>query len=233
MSILLYNSLMNQFIDAWQFVFKNWKYFLLLALPLIAIESTVGYLLIPLGDMTQPEDFIEFLESNSLVIGLVSITGIVLQMAFIGGLYLSYMAIDSNKEINPINALQSGLAKFFPLFGTFIIVTIVSAFGYLLLILPGIYLTARLALFPFYIMLEDQKVFQSISSSWENTDEHGSKLFVFTLVFVALTLIVALILSSTIPQGFIQTSMLALSEYILVLPLGYIYFTLYKSLKVN
>jgi len=80
---------------------------------------------------------------------------------------------------------------------------------------------------------EDQKVFQSISSSWENTDEHGSKLFIFTLVFVALTLIVALILSSTIPQGFIQTSMLALSEYILVLPLGYIYFTLYKSLKVN
>ena len=224
---------MNQFIDAWQFVFKNWKYFLVLALPLIAIESTVGYLLIPLGDMTQPEDFIEFLESNSLVIGLVSITGIVLQMAFIGGLYLSYMAIDSNKEINPINALQSGLTKFFPLFGTFIIVTIVSAFGYLLLILPGIYLTARLALFPFYIMLEDQKVFQSISSSWENTDEHGSTLFVFTLVFVALTLIVALILSSTIPQGFIQTSMLALSEYILVLPLGYIYFTLYKSLKVN
>ena len=224
---------MNQFIDAWQFVFKNWKYFLVLALPLIAIESTVGYLLIPLGDMTQPEDFIEFLEANSLVIGLVSITGIVLQMAFIGGLYLSYMAIDSNKEINPINALQSGLAKFFPLFGTFIIVTIVSAFGYLLLILPGIYLTARLALFPFYIMLEDQKVFQSISSSWENTDEHGSKLFVFTLVFVALTLIVALILSSTIPQGLIQTSMLALSEYILVLPLGYIYFTLYKSLKVN
>ena len=233
MSILLYNSLMNQFMDAWRFVFKNWKYFLVLALPLIAIESTVGYLLIPLGDMTQPEDFIEFLEANSLVIGLVSITGIVLQMAFIGGLYLSYMAIDSNKEINPINALQSGLAKFFPLFGTFIIVTIVSAFGYLLLILPGIYLTARLALFPFYIMLEDQKVFQSISSSWENTDEHGSKLFIFTLVFVGLTLTIALILSNVIPQGLIQTVMLALSEYILVLPLGYIYFTLYKSLKVN
>ena len=100
MSILLYNSLMNQFMDAWRFVFKNWKYFLVLALPLIAIESTVGYLLIPLGDMTQPEDFIEFLESNSLVIGLVSITGIVLQMAFIGGLYLSYMAIDSNKAVS-------------------------------------------------------------------------------------------------------------------------------------
>jgi hypothetical protein len=224
---------MNQFKDAWQFTFNNWKYFLVLALPLIAIESTVGYLLIPLGDMTQPEDFMDFFQSNSLVIGLVSITGIMLQMAFIGGLYLSYIAIDNKKEINPINALQAGLAKFFPLFGTFIIVTIVSAFGYLLLILPGIYLTARFALFPFYIMLEDQKVFQSISSSWENTDEHGSKLFIFTLVFVGLTLTIALILSSVVPQGLIQTVMLALSEYILVIPLGYIYFTLYKSLKVN
>jgi hypothetical protein len=224
---------MNQFKDAWQFTFNNWKYFLVLALPLIAIESTVGYLLIPLGDMTQPEDFMDFFQSNSLVIGLVSITGIMLQMAFIGGLYLSYMAIDNKKEINPINALQAGLAKFFPLFGTFIIVTIVSAFGYLLLILPGIYLTARFALFPFYIMLEYQKVFQSISSSWENTDEHGSKLFIFTLVFVGLTLTIALILSSVVPQGLIQTVMLALSEYILVIPLGYIYFTLYKSLKVN
>ena len=224
---------MNQFKDAWQFTFNNWKYFLVLALPLIAIESTVGYLLIPLGDMTQPEDFMDFFQSNSLVIGLVSITGILLQMAFIGGLYLSYMAIDNKKEINPINALQAGLAKFLPLFGTFIIVTIVSAFGYLLLILPGIYLTARFALFPFYIMLEDQKVFQSISSSWENTDEHGSKLFIFTLVFVGLTLTIALILSSVIPQGLTQTVMLALSEYILVIPLGYIYFTLYKSLKVN
>ena len=224
---------MNQFKDAWQFTFNNWKYFLVLALPLIAIESTVGYLLIPLGDMTQPEDFMDFFQSNSLVIGLVSITGILLQMAFIGGLYLSYMALDNKKEINPINALQAGLAKFFPLFGAFIIVTIVSAFGYLLLILPGIYLTARFALFPFYIMLEDQKVFQSISSSWENTDEHGSKLFIFTLVFVGLTLTIALIVSSVIPQGLIQTVMLALSEYILVIPLGYIYFTLYKSLKVN
>ena len=197
---------MNQFKAAWQFTFENWKYFLMLALPLIAIESTVGYLLIPLGN---------------------------LQMAFIGGLYLSYMAIDSEKEINPIGALQAGITKFFPLFGTFIIVTIVSAFGYLLLILPGIYITARLALFPFYIMLEDKKVFESISSSWENTDEYGSKLFVFTLIFIVLTLLIALAVTNLVSQGIVQTTLLALSEYILVIPLGYIYYTLYKSLKVN
>ena len=224
---------MNQFKDAWKFSFENWKYFLLLALPLIAIESTVGYLLIPLGDMTQPEDFMEFLSSNSAVIGLVSITGLVLQMAFLGGLYLSYMSIYSKKEINTIGALHAGLAKFFPFFGTFILGTLVSALGYLLLILPGIYITARLALFPFYIMLENQKVSQSISSSWENTDEYGSKLFMFTLVFISLTLLSALTISSIVPEGIIQTVMLACTEYILIIPLGYIYYTLYKSLKVN
>ena len=84
---------MNQFKAAWQFTFENWKYFFILALPLIAIESTVGYLLIPLGDMTQPEDFMEFFQSNSIVIGLVSITGIIL--TFISGL-TSFFAVIFN-----------------------------------------------------------------------------------------------------------------------------------------
>ena len=78
---------MNQFKAAWQFTFENWKYFLMLALPLIAIESTVGYLLIPLGDMTQPEDFMEFFQSNSIVIGLISITGIILQKVKVKSLF--------------------------------------------------------------------------------------------------------------------------------------------------
>ena len=30
-------------------------------------------------------------------------------------------------------------------------------------------------------MFEDSKVFESISASWEKTDEHGSRLFMFTI----------------------------------------------------
>ena len=55
---------MNQFKNAWEFAFANWKYFLALGLPIIAIESLVGFLVAPLGDMTQPTDFIEFFENN-------------------------------------------------------------------------------------------------------------------------------------------------------------------------
>ena len=224
---------MNQFKAAWGFAFANWKFFLILGLPIIAMETILGYLVMPLNEMTQPEDFFEFFETNSLMIGLVGLIGLIVQISFLGGIWVAYMSIDAGKEINPISALQAGLTKFFPLFGAYLLVTIVSTFGYLLLILPGIYLSARFGLFAAQIMFEDNKVLESISSSWEKTDEHGSKLFMFTLVFICLIFISALILGVVIPDGITQIIVLSITEYIFIIPLGYIFFTLYKSLKTE
>jgi len=50
---------MNQFKSSWEFAFSNWKYFLALGLPLIVIESLSAFLIMPLGEMTQPEDIAE------------------------------------------------------------------------------------------------------------------------------------------------------------------------------
>ena len=66
---------MNQFKSAWQFAFANWKFFLMLALPVIAIESLASYLVMPLGGLTQPEDFVDFFQANSLIIAMVGIVG--------------------------------------------------------------------------------------------------------------------------------------------------------------
>ena len=222
---------MNQFKSSWEFTFSNWRYFLALGLPLIAIESLTAFLIMPLGEMTQPEDFVDFFESNALMVALIGITGLVLQISLIGGLWVSYMAIDSKQDINPINALQAGLSKFFPIFGAYIVVVIASAFGFLLLILPGIYLTARFSLYAAHIMFEDSKVFESIGASWEKTDEHGSRLFMFTLIFALLIFVSVLIISSIVPAGYAQNAINAFIEYAMTIPLGYIYFTLYKSIK--
>tara|TARA_B100001079_G_scaffold135961_1_gene116602 strand:+ start:28 stop:702 length:675 start_codon:yes stop_codon:yes gene_type:complete len=222
---------MNQFKSSWEFAFSNWRYFLALGLPLIAIESLTAFLIMPLGEMTQPEDFVDFFESNALIVALIGIIGLVLQISLIGGLWVSYMAIDSKQDINPINALQAGLSKFFPIFGAYIVVVIASAFGFLLLILPGIYLTARFSLYAAHIMFEDSKVFESIGASWEKTDEHGSRLFMFTLVFALLIFVSVLIISSIVPAGYAQNAINAFIEYAMTIPLGYIYFTLYKSIK--
>jgi len=82
-------------------------------------------------------------------------------------------------------------------------------------------------------MFEDNKVFESIGASWEKTDQYASKLFVYTLVFVSFIFFIAILLTFTIPAGILQTLLLAFIEYVFVIPLGYIYFTLYKSLKVS
>jgi hypothetical protein len=222
---------MNQFKTAWEFAFANWKYFLMLVLPVAAVESLTGYMFLPLSDVTQPEDVANFFSDNSIAIILVFITSTVLQVSLIGGLWVSYMAIDSGNTINPINALQAGLSKFFPLFGAQIIIGIVTGFGFILLIIPGIYLSARFALFAAQIMFEDNKVFESIGASWNKTDEYASKLFVYTLVFVSFIFFAAIIITLSISPGILQTILLAFIEYIFVIPLGYIYFTLYKSIK--
>ena len=224
---------MNQFKAAWEFTFSNWKFFLALSLPVIAIETTLGYLVLPLSDITQPEDFISFFEANSTAIGLVGIIGMIVQISFLGGLWVSYMSIDTGKPINPINALQAGLTKFFPLLGAYLILTFLIGFGLMLLILPGIYLSARFSLFAAQIMFEDNGVFQSIGSSWDKTDEYVSTLFVFTLIFMSLIFISAIVLSSVIPDGITQMLIISITEVIFAIPLGYIYFTLYKSLKTS
>ena len=82
-------------------------------------------------------------------------------------------------------------------------------------------------------MFEDNKVFESIAASWNKTDEYASKLFVYTLVFVSFIFFIAILITFTIPAGILQTLLLAFIEYVFVIPLGYIYFTLYKSLKVS
>ena len=84
-----------------------------------------------------------------------------------------------------------------------------------------------------HIMFEDSKVFESIGSSWEKTDEHGSRLFMFTLIFALLILFSVLIVSSVVPAGFAQALINSSIEYAMTIPLGYIYFTLYKSIKTN
>ena len=222
---------MNQFKTAWEFAFANWKYFLMLILPVAAVESLAAYMFLPLSEVTQPEDIANFFSDNSIAIILVFIMSTVLQISLIGGMWVSYMAIDSGNTINPINALQAGLSKFFPLFGANIIIGIVSAFGFILLIIPGIYLTARFSLFGAQIMFEDNKVFESIGASWEKTDQYASKLFVYTLVFISCIFFLAIFLTLNMSPGILLNTLLAFIEYIFIIPLGYIYFTLYKSIK--
>ena len=175
------------------------------------------------------EDIVEFFSSNGGLIGIMGLLGMILSVSFLGALHLSFDAKSSNVSIEPLNALFAGLKKFFPLFGAYILSAIVVFFGLLLLILPGVYVGARLALFPAYIMLENKGVMESLKLSWENTDEHGGTLFGLTIIFVLLSIILASIFSSVLDSGLVQLGVLGIVEYVIIVPWIYIYYSLYKS----
>ena len=219
---------MNQFNNAWNFYFHNWQYFAILAAPVFTVEIATAYLLLPIENIS-PENIAEYFGSNILSIGILSAAGTLLSVAFLGGIYIAFNAKSSNKEMEPMSALLCGIQKFFPLFGAYVLSIIAVFFGLLLLILPGIYLGARLALFPAYIMLQDKGVIDSLKLSWEETDEHGGKLFGLTIFFILLVTIISGIFSSLLDQGIVQLLIFGIVEYVIVIPWVYVYYSLYQS----
>lgn len=220
---------MNQFRSAWNFYFNNWQFFAVLAAPVFFVEVAVAYLVIPLENVTQPDDIVDFFSSNLGPIGLLGFLGMILSISFLGGMHVAFDAKYSDSSIEPLNALLSGFKKFFPLFGAYILSAIVVFFGLLLLILPGIYVGARLALFPAYIMLQNKGVLESLKLSWENTDEHGGTLFSLTIIFALLSIVLASIFSFVLDTGLVKVVILGIVEYVIIIPWIYIYYSLYKS----
>ena len=182
--------------------------------------------------MENPEDLAEFASSNGKYVLILLLLGIIASVSFIGGLIAAFDSKISGYSLDPMAALFIGFKKFFPLFGAYILCVIAVFFGLLLLILPGIYVGARLALFPSFMMMENKGVFDSLKFSWEATDEHGGTLFGLTLLFIVIiTLIPSSIFTSLLDPGFTQIMILGIFEYVIVIPWSYMYFSLYQSQK--
>jgi membrane-anchored glycerophosphoryl diester phosphodiesterase (GDPDase) len=222
---------MNQFINAWKFFIDNAGYLIALALPVAFMEVSMASILQPIQQLTLPEDFVEYINSNGAIFLAVAFLAIIVQMGFLGGLWIGFDSLDNDKDISPLDAQLQALRRVFSILGASIVIGIASFLGFLLLILPGIYVMARLSLTYGYIVLENKSVSDSIQESWRMTDEHGGRLFGLTLSFVTLTIVFSLIIANLIQPGLTNLIFLAAGEYLFALPLGYIYFTLYKSLK--
>ena len=222
---------MNQFKHAWTFYINNWQYFLMLAAPIMAIEAIAAYLISPIQGITQIEDIVDFYMNNVVLIILVVIFATLLTTSFMGGLFLSYDEKDKGENIDPLNALLAGFKKFLPLFCAYLLCSIAVFFSAFLLILPAFYIAGRFSLFPALIMLEDKRVMDSLKLSWDKTDEHGGILFGLTLSFFSISFFLASIFLSLLDPGIGQIVVLTIIEYVVVIPWGYVYFSLYKSLR--
>jgi len=225
---------MQQFFSSVSFCVRHIGYLFILCLPVMTIEFALTYLVTSIGIDANMSDSaaLEVLSSISSQLFILVVLSLVLSVGLSGGTMIAFQSLTSNSEVTPYQALLAGIKKFFPLLLGNLMHSLAYGIGFLLLVLPGFFLYARLGLFPLYIMFEDKKASDALGESWQATDEVGTKLFVLTSVFLGIQVIFGLVgglagIDSSI--GFLVLA--TLMKYATMMPLFYLFFSLYQSLE--
>jgi len=225
---------MQQFFSSVSFCVRHIGYLFILCLPVMTIEFALTYLVTSIGIDANMSDSaaLEVLSSISSQLFILVVLSLVLSVGLSGGTMIAFQSLASNNEVLPYQALLAGIKKFFPLLLGNLMHSLAYGIGFLLLVLPGFFLYARLGLFPLYIMFEDKKALDALGESWQATDEVGTKLFVLTSVFLGIQIIFGLVgglagIDSSI--GFLVLA--TLIKYATMMPLFYLFFSLYQSLE--
>ena len=225
---------MQQFFSSVSFCVRHIGYLFILCLPVMTIEFSLTYLVTSIGIDANMSDSaaLEVLSSISSQLFILVVLSLILSVGLSGGVMIAFKALASNNEVTPYQALFNGIKKFFPLLLGNLMHSLAYGIGFILLVLPGFFLYARLGLFPLYIMFEDKKALDALGESWQATDEVGTKLFVLTSVFLGIQIIFGLVgglvgIDSSI--GFLVLA--TLIKYATMMPLFYLFFSLYQSLE--
>ena len=225
---------MQQFFSSVSFCVRHIGYLFILCLPVMTIEFALTYLVTSIGIDANMSDSaaLEVLSSISSQLFILVVLSLILSVGLSGGVMIAFKALASNNEVTPYQALFNGIKKFFPLLLGNLMHSFAYGIGFLLLVLPGFFLYARLGLFPLYIMFEDKRASDALGESWQATDEVGTKLFVLTSVFLGIQVIFGLVgglvgIDSNI--GFLVLA--TLIKYATMMPLFYLFFSLYQSLE--
>ena len=145
---------------------------------------------------------------------------------------MAFHSLSNENSITPYQALFEGLKKFFPLFWANIMHSIAYGLGFLMLILPGFYLYGRLGLFPLFIMFDEKGAMDSLGESWSLTEEFATKLFLLTTTFMGIQLIFGFLGGTIIADGSLWFLIITtIIKYATLMPLFYLFFSLYKSVK--
>lgn len=127
-------------------------------------------------------------ESNPGIVGVVLVGNLVGTIPIIGT-WLSQiatgMAVDMGYHtIEDAHTHQTAFAAraVYIVLGS-VVVGIVVIIGLLLLVLPGIYISVRLTLFPAAVMVDGKGPLQCLGESWSRTEGHVWTVFGFLLVF--------------------------------------------------
>ncbi|MBI2621451.1 MAG: hypothetical protein HYW63_02275 [Candidatus Levybacteria bacterium] len=182
---------------AWEIVKKNVRLIALLVGAFIVYQIIQGIV----------QGF--FRESVLAVLVSLAFTVITLFLE-IGAIKIFLKLVDGQKaEITELWAYPQYLLR---MIGASILFGLIVLAGFILLIIPGIYLAIRLQFYSFYIVDKNEGVIDSLQKSWKVTQGNVINLFLFMLLLVALNILGALALLVgllvTIPVSFIAVTLL-------------------------
>jgi membrane-anchored glycerophosphoryl diester phosphodiesterase (GDPDase) len=179
----------------WEIAKKKIKFFILSLILVYGIPFFINYL----------SDFMK--EKSSLATLFLAITGIVISINFSLGLIKISLKLCDGEEPE-ISDLFSQYRLFFRYIFALVLKDLITFFGFILLIIPGIILSVRLSFFDYLIVDKNLRIIESLKKSWEITKGNTWNLF---LLYVLLRLVNLLGLLALIIGLFwsIPTTMLA------------------------
>ena len=226
---------MQQFLSSINFCLSNIGYLFILCLPVMTLEVALASLLASV-DFQAGSDAaaLEAIGNISGQFFILMLASLILSVALSGGCMAAFHSLTHAGSMTPYQALLQGLKNFFPLLWANILHSFAYGLGFLMLVLPGFYLYGRLGLFPLFIMFEGKGAMDSLGESWNLTEEVATKLFALTAIFMGIQFIfgfVGGILDSNSSLWFLLATVII--KYITLMPLFYLFFSLYESVKQN
>jgi uncharacterized membrane protein len=157
----------------WEIAKKKIKFFI----PLLILVFGSSFLFDYFSDLAKKESF--------LISFILTIVGFALSIIFSLGLIKISLEICDGKEPK-ISDLFSQYRLFFRYLFASILKNLITLFGFILLIIPGIILSIRLGFFDYLIVDKNSKIIESLKKSWEITKGNVWNLF---LLYILLGLI--------------------------------------------
>ncbi|WP_421866095.1 YciC family protein [Motiliproteus sp.] len=125
--------------------------------------------------------------------------------------------IHQQVQQQPISAFQSIMLasqRFFPLFVLNLMMALVVGAGFLLLVVPGVFLAYKLMFGEFFLLFHGHKPLQALKSSYRHNSALGSRLLPPLLVWIALMVFAAIFNHRLQPEGSTDWSLQVLFELV-------------------
>ena len=171
-------SIKNFFSRAWQYTKSHMTFLVVSTLIYLAIAMVLGSAGGHRGALS----------------GILSLASNVIQVIFtIGLIKISFLIISGGSP--KAEDFKTDWTIFWRMVWACIVATFFAVIGFILLIIPGIYVGIRLTLSPYFVIDKKMSGWQAVKESWRVTKDHFWKLFGLNLLLICVVIV------SLIPFG--------------------------------